>query len=250
MTDNILVIKTGKQEINHTPFRVSLVDRRDGQGATRKMELALIKLHNVNLDIIDEVSINIGGTKIFSFESSEIHNIVLPTEGIYLSKCKYHNVDLYIHYNKKYIRDNSKIILEDEFEIEEKETNKIVYVRNPETGKVYPTNEFELIKKPTDGNKEVFESYPILEIPDIELIMKPMIESSEQIINIPIWQKYLVTPEIDTWEFIKSLVDRFQLKTDTIMSVEELYKKGKPFYTKIRNELRYVGDMAGLAYGF
>ena len=77
-----------------------------------------------------------------------------------------------------------------------------------------------------------------------------MIESSEQIINVPIWQKYLVTPEIDTCDFIKSFVDRFQLKTDTAVSVEELYKKDKPFYAKIRNELRYVGGMAGLVYGF
>lgn len=250
MIDNILMIKTGKQEINHNPFRISLVDRRDGQGATREMELASIKLHNINLDIIDEVSINIGGTKILSFESSEMNNIVLPNEGIYLSKCKYHNVDLYIHYNKKYIRDNSEVVIENEYETEEVKTDRIVYVKNPETGEVYPTNEFELIKKPTGRKKEVFESYPILEIPDIELIMKPMIESSEQIISVPIWQKYLVTPEIDTWGCIKSFVDRFQLKTDTTVPVEELYKRGKPFYAKIRNELRYVGGMAGLAYGF
>jgi hypothetical protein len=250
MSTEIVFIKTGKEEINHNPFRVNLADRRDGQSLNRAMDIASIKLHNVNLDIIDEVSIYIGGSKILSFEGKEINNIVLPNEGILLSKCMYHNVDIFINFNKSYIRDNSEVVIENEYETEEVKTDRIVYVKNPETGKVYPTSEFELIRKPTGRNIEVVRSYPTLEIPDVEIGLKPAFESIDKWIITPVWQKYLVTPDVDTWEFIKSLIDRFQLKTNTEVSVEELYKRGKPFYGKIRNEIKYISGMAGLAYGF
>ena len=61
MSTEIVFIKTGKEEINHNPFRVNLADRRDGQSLNRAMDIASIKLHNVNLDIIDEVRLSTNG---------------------------------------------------------------------------------------------------------------------------------------------------------------------------------------------
>lgn len=247
---NTRIIRLGKQEINHNPFRVSLTERRDGQALPRNMEIEKIKLHNVNLEILDEVSIHIGGTKILSFEGNEMNNIVLPEEGILLSKCVYHCVDIYFHFNKQFLKNNTKIVLEDEYETEEVETEEYVCVRNPETNEVYSTNVIKLIKKPTGRKVEVSVRDPTVGIPDIEVTLKPENESAEKIIESIIWQKYLVTPEYDTWEYIKSLVDRFELNMEDGKTVEEYYKRGKPFYAKIKNRLKYIAQMAGLAYGF
>jgi hypothetical protein len=247
---NTRIIRLGEQEINHNPFRVSLTERRDGQALPRNMEIVSIKLSNVKLEMFDEVSIHIGGTKVLSFEGNEINNIILPDEGILLSKCIYHCVDIYLHFNKHYIKNKSKIILEDEYEIEEVETDEYVYVRNQESGELYSTNVIKLIKKPTGRKIEATVSDPVVVIPDIEFTLKPMFESSESLIESVIWQKYLINPEYDNWEYIKSMIDRFELQMSDGSSVEEYYKKAKPFYAKIKNKLKYIGQMAGLAYGF
>jgi hypothetical protein len=247
---NSKIIRLGEREINHNPFRISLTERKDGQELPRNMEISGIKLHNVNLELLDSVSIYIGGSEILSFEGNEMNNIILPEDGILLSKCIYHCVDIYFHFNKQYIKNKSKIVLEDEYETEEVETDEYVYVRNPETGEIYSTNVIKLIKKPTGRKIEVSVSDPVIKIPEIEITLKPIFESSDQLIESIIWQKYLITPEYDTWEYIKSMIDRFELQMPDGSSVEEYYKKGKPFYSKIKNKLKYIGQMAGLAYGF
>lgn len=247
---NTVSIKLGNQEVNHNPFRVSLTERRDGQALPRNMDIASIKLNNVDLEMLDEVSIYIGGTKVLSFEGNEMNNIVLPEEGILLSKCIYHCVDMYFHFNKQFLKNNSKTILEDEYETEEVETEDMVTVRHPETNEVFYTNIIKCEKKPTGRKMEVIISHPNIEIPDIEVTLKPEFESTEKWIESIIWQKYLVTPEYDTWEYIRSLVDRFELKMTDQKSVEEYYKEGKPFYAKIKNIIKYSGQMAGLLYSF
>ena len=244
------IIKLGRQEVSHSPFRVSLTDRRDGQSLSRNNEISSIKIHNANLNMIDKVSINIGGTEILSFEENEINNIVLPEDGILLSKCIFHTVDIYFHFNKHFLRNNSRFKIEDEYETKEIETDEVVCVKHPETGELYYTNVIKIIKNPTGRNIEVSVSDPIVEIPDIEVTLKAQFESREEIIESVIWQKYLVTPEYDTWEYVKSLVDRFELKMEDGKSVEEYYKRDKPFYAKIKNKLKYIGQMAGLMYGF
>lgn len=244
------IIKLGEREINHNPYRVSLTERKDGMAIPRNMEISKIKFNNLNLEIVDKISIYIGGSEILSFEGNEMNNIILPDEGILLSKCIYHCVDMYFHFNKNYIKSKSKIVLEDEYETEEVETDEYVNVRNPETGEIYLTNIIKLIKKSTGRKIEVSVLDPYIEIPEIEVTLIPEFESSEQIIESIIWQKYLVTPEYDTWEYVKSLIDRFELKMEDGKSVEETYKLGKPFYGKIKNKLKYIGQMAGLTYGF
>ena len=244
------IIRLGEREINHNPYRVSLTERKDGMAIPRNMEISKIKFNNLNLEIVDKISIYIGGSEILSFEGNEMNNIILPEEGILLSKCIYHCVDMYFHFNKQYIKNKSKIVLEDEYETEEVETDEYVNVRNPETGEIYSTNIIKLIKRPTGKKIEVSIADPYVEIPEIEVTLMPEFESNEQIIESIIWQKYLVTPEYDTWEYVKSLIDRFELKMEDGKSIEEYYKVGKPFYAKIKNKLKYIGQMAGLAYGF
>jgi hypothetical protein len=243
-----MIIKTDKVLSGGYNYKVRLTDRDDGQNIPKNMDIASIKLHNVNLNIIDKVSIDIGGMEILSFVGDEINNIVLPDEGILSSKCIYHTIDIIFHFNKKYIDDNSTFVWEDEYVEEEIETDEIVCVRNPETGDVYHTNVIKLVKKQTGKKIKIITKPVTIEIPDIELTFKPEFKTSETWIVTPIYQKILVDPK--KWKTVEQL-SKYQANTiDDEMTIEENFENGEPFHVKIRNELKYCNNLAGLAYAF
>jgi hypothetical protein len=174
------------------------------------MDISSVKLLNFDNSkyIIEKVTIIIGGSEMLRYRGEEINNMVLPEEGILLSRLPYHNVDIHFEFNPQYIRDNSTYVEVDEYVEEIIESDELVEFRNPETNEIYSGYKIERVRKPTGKKVKELVSRPYLKFPDIEFELKPKVEELDRI-ETPFWQKLLITPKDTPWEYVQNQIDKY-----------------------------------------
>jgi hypothetical protein len=245
-----VVLEVGKQEIDHNPYRVRLTEGEYAKEFPKNMDISSIKLLNFDNSnfCIEKISIIIGGSEMLRYRGEEINNMVLPEEGILLSRLPYHQVDINFEFNSQFIRDNSTYVDADEYVEEITESDELVEFRNPDTDEIYSGYKITRVRKPTESKIKRCIGNPRIKFPDIEFGIKAGVEGPERI-ETPFWQKVLITPKDTPWEYVQNQIDKYELHTED-KTVLEYYQTGKPFYAKIKNTIVYIAGMGGLKYGF
>jgi hypothetical protein len=247
----IVTINPGPNHIYNDEYKLRLTDGPDSHDIPKDHDISAIKFINLEKNIVDKLVILIGGARILTYEGDEIYNIALPADGILMSKCKYHNIDINIHFTREFIDKHITTSFEPEYNTIEEDTDEWCYVRNPETGEAEYREIVKITKKPTGKTIEVTRRDELINIPSIELTMVPANpENVNARIETPFWEKCQIDPRIDNIENVKHRMNTFKFMLIDNINIEEYYKRKKPFHMYFENKLVYVSNMAGKMFQF
>jgi hypothetical protein len=212
-------------------------------------DISEIKLINPENHIIDKIIISIGGEPILIYDNSEINNIKLPEGGLLISKALYFNFHITVYFNEEYIRSKYEYGLKDEYTTIVEEGNELLQFRDADTDEIREGYLHTTRKEKTGRQVETLLSYPTLEMPSFECLVFPR-KIDNSILVTPYWEKIMINPSKYSAEHLAKLIEKHHLQTDDGESVIEKYNKGDTFVAKIKNQIRYVENMAGKMYIF
>jgi hypothetical protein len=212
-------------------------------------DVSEIKLINHELHKIDKIVISIGGEHILLYEGDEINNIKLPEGGLLISKACYLNFHIIVYFNEEYIRSKCEYGLRDEYRTVVEEGNTLLQFRDADTDEIRKGYLYTRRQERTGRKIDTLLSYPTIEMPSFECtLLRRKIDNAS--VTTPYWEKITIDPLKTSVNDIANLVDKFELQTDNNVSIMEQYNKGDTFVAKIKNQIKYVGNMAGKLYTF
>lgn len=199
---------------------------------------------------LKQMHLEIGGGRVASFlpeEFTDTQNII--TQGLPLSKLRYHKVNLVFEYDEKFVEDNEEYIMIDEC-IEEKTLSDSDEEFYDGVDYHYGRRVVGYNSVPTGRKIKEIIKPAIVEVPDIHIDIVVPTTPFDEPVSIPVWQKLLITKSDCPEYYFKTLVEKHKLHVSTGEDINQLYNSDVPFHAKIQNHIRIQSGMGGLCYTF